>query len=246
MAIKFVQPGRARRAEALRSRPSRAPMGGLIDAVLFDAGGVLVLPDPTVLGPCSRRYGGDPPSEDVTCGPTTPAWPCQDASRPRTSTTGRPYDEAYVRAVGVAGPDDAGGRGRARGHAYAVPLALPDRRRRRRRCADLHAARRAASAWSRTPPARSRACWPHRACARSARATACRCACVVDSARRRRGQARSGHLRLRPRRARPAAGAGRPTSATRCATTSAARGPPASRPCCSTPTATTATARGRR
>ena len=29
------------------------------DAVLFDAGGVLVLPDPTVLGPLLSYYGGD-------------------------------------------------------------------------------------------------------------------------------------------------------------------------------------------
>ena len=30
------------------------------DAVLFDAGGVLVLPDPTVLGPLLAPLGGDP------------------------------------------------------------------------------------------------------------------------------------------------------------------------------------------
>jgi putative hydrolase of the HAD superfamily len=30
------------------------------DAVLFDAGGVLVLPDPTVVGPLLAPYGGDP------------------------------------------------------------------------------------------------------------------------------------------------------------------------------------------
>ena len=28
------------------------------DAVLFDAGGVLVLPDPTVIGPLLVQYGG--------------------------------------------------------------------------------------------------------------------------------------------------------------------------------------------
>lgn len=33
------------------------------DAVLFDAGGVLVLPDPTVLGPLLAPYGGDPSVE---------------------------------------------------------------------------------------------------------------------------------------------------------------------------------------
>lgn len=35
-------------------------MGARFDAVLFDAGGVLVLPDPTVLGPLLAPYGGDP------------------------------------------------------------------------------------------------------------------------------------------------------------------------------------------
>lgn len=34
-------------------------MGARFDAVLFDAGGVLVLPDPTVLGPLLAPYGGD-------------------------------------------------------------------------------------------------------------------------------------------------------------------------------------------
>ncbi|MEN9505670.1 MAG: hypothetical protein RI958_1596 [Actinomycetota bacterium] len=35
----------------------------LFDAVLFDAGGILVLPDPTVLGPLLAYYGGDPSIE---------------------------------------------------------------------------------------------------------------------------------------------------------------------------------------
>ena len=34
-------------------------MGGRFDAVLFDAGGVLVLPDPRVLAPLIAYYGGD-------------------------------------------------------------------------------------------------------------------------------------------------------------------------------------------
>ena len=38
-------------------------MRGELDAVLFDAGGVLVLPDPTVLGPLLAPYGGDPTVE---------------------------------------------------------------------------------------------------------------------------------------------------------------------------------------
>ena len=34
-----------------------------VDAILFDAGGILVLPDPTVLGPLLAYYGGDPSIE---------------------------------------------------------------------------------------------------------------------------------------------------------------------------------------
>ncbi|MCU1397497.1 MAG: hypothetical protein JWN62_606 [Acidimicrobiales bacterium] len=35
-------------------------MATLFDAILFDAGGILVLPDPTVIGPLLAPYGGDP------------------------------------------------------------------------------------------------------------------------------------------------------------------------------------------
>ena len=72
------------------------------DAVLFDAGGVLVLPDSAVLGPLLAYYGGDPaPSvhhrahyagmkakADVDAGETF--W--------------SEYNAAYVVAVGIAGP----------------------------------------------------------------------------------------------------------------------------------------------
>ncbi len=40
-------------------------MGALIDAVLFDAGGVLVVPDPAALSPILRRFGADPTPEAV-------------------------------------------------------------------------------------------------------------------------------------------------------------------------------------
>ena len=73
------------------------------DAVLFDAGGVLVLPDPTVLGPLLAYYGGGPSIEPYrrahyagmlaksTVGATEGEWAA--------------YDEAYVRTVGVADVD---------------------------------------------------------------------------------------------------------------------------------------------
>ena len=35
-------------------------MTSRFDAVLFDAGGVLLLPDPEVFGPLLAYYGGDP------------------------------------------------------------------------------------------------------------------------------------------------------------------------------------------
>ena len=77
-------------------------MTTLLDAVLFDAGGVLVLPDPTVLGPLLAPYGGDP----------TIATHCRAHYKAMAvkSTAGvgevfwYEYDRAYVETVGVA-PD---------------------------------------------------------------------------------------------------------------------------------------------
>ena len=43
----------------VRARFEQLLTSGEFDAVLFDAGGVLVLPDPTVLGPLLAFYGGD-------------------------------------------------------------------------------------------------------------------------------------------------------------------------------------------
>jgi FMN phosphatase YigB (HAD superfamily) len=75
------------------------------DALLFDAGGVLVLPDPTVLGPLLAYYGGDPSiaahrrahyaamTAKATAGAVEADWIV--------------YDVAYVRSVGVDEPDVA-------------------------------------------------------------------------------------------------------------------------------------------
>ncbi|MGA9276328.1 HAD family hydrolase [Ilumatobacter sp.] len=88
------------------------------DAVLFDAGGVLVLPDPSVLGPLLAYYGGDASiaahrrahyagmkaKSDIDAGESS--W---DA-----------YDDAYVAAVGVPATDRAEAAevlGRTRYHA---------------------------------------------------------------------------------------------------------------------------------
>ena len=70
-----------------------------LDAVLFDAGGVLVLPDPTVIAPLLAPYGGDP-SLDRHCR-------AHYAAMAVKSTAGvgeafwSEYDRTYVASVGV-------------------------------------------------------------------------------------------------------------------------------------------------
>jgi len=75
------------------------------DAVLFDAGGVLVLPDPTVLGPLLEFYGGDP---SIAAHRRAHYAGMRDKSH-AGSTEGDwlVYDEAYVDAVGVRPEDRA-------------------------------------------------------------------------------------------------------------------------------------------
>jgi FMN phosphatase YigB (HAD superfamily) len=73
------------------------------DALLFDAGGVLVLPDPTVLGPLLEYYGAD--------GSIAAHRRAHYAGMAAKSTAGAMeadwyvYDEAYVRAAGVRESD---------------------------------------------------------------------------------------------------------------------------------------------
>jgi FMN phosphatase YigB (HAD superfamily) len=70
------------------------------DAVLFDAGGVLVLPDPTVLGPLLAPLGGDP-SVDVH----RRAHYYAMANKSRViagEADWHEYDLAYVESIGVA------------------------------------------------------------------------------------------------------------------------------------------------
>jgi FMN phosphatase YigB (HAD superfamily) len=70
------------------------------DAMLFDAGGVLVLPDPTVLGPLLAYYGGDPSIDAHRRAHYAGMKAKSDRDEPEGSW--RVYDEAYVAAVGVA------------------------------------------------------------------------------------------------------------------------------------------------
>lgn len=72
---------------------------GAFDAVLFDAGGVLVLPDPTVLGPLMAWYGGDP-SVDAHVRAHYVGMAAKSAAG-SGETLWSEYDHAYVDAVGV-------------------------------------------------------------------------------------------------------------------------------------------------
>jgi putative hydrolase of the HAD superfamily len=69
------------------------------DAILFDAGGIFLLPDPTVLGPLLAYHGGDSSIDTHRR--------AHYAGMAAKSATGameqfwHDYDEAYVRAVGV-------------------------------------------------------------------------------------------------------------------------------------------------
>ncbi len=73
------------------------------DAVLFDAGGVLVLPDPTVIGPLLAFYGGD---QAVESHRRAHYAGMRDKSHAGSiEDDWLVYDEAYVDAVGVR-PED--------------------------------------------------------------------------------------------------------------------------------------------
>lgn len=73
------------------------------DAILFDAGGILVLPDPTVLGPLLAYYGGDP-SVDRHRRAHYRAMAVKSAAGSSETSWGE-YDLAYVESVGVPAAD---------------------------------------------------------------------------------------------------------------------------------------------
>jgi len=73
------------------------------DAVLFDAGGVLVLPDPLVIGPLLAYYGGDGSIEANSRAHYAGMKAKADADAPETGWAD--YDLAYVRSLGVAQRD---------------------------------------------------------------------------------------------------------------------------------------------
>lgn len=75
------------------------------DAVWLDAGGVLVLPDPTVLGPLLAYYGGD--TDVARHHRAHYAGMAAKSAAGSDETDWHLYDTAYVAAVGIEGDDVA-------------------------------------------------------------------------------------------------------------------------------------------
>lgn len=69
------------------------------DAILFDAGGILLLPDPTVLGPLLTYHGGDP--SIAVHRRAHYAGMAAKSAADSSEHVWHDYNEAYVRAVGV-------------------------------------------------------------------------------------------------------------------------------------------------
>lgn len=79
------------------------PVNARFKAILFDAGGVLVLPDPTVLGPLLAYYGGDP-----SVGAHRRAHYAGMAAKSAAGSGEafwEEYNHSYVRSIGVAETD---------------------------------------------------------------------------------------------------------------------------------------------
>lgn len=79
------------------------PVTAQFEAILFDAGGVLVLPDPSVLGPLLAYYGGDP-SIEVHRRAHYAGMAAKSAAGSGEAFWDE-YNHTYVRSVGVADRD---------------------------------------------------------------------------------------------------------------------------------------------
>lgn len=75
------------------------------DAILFDAGGILLLPDPTVLGPLLAPYGGDP-SVDTHVRAHYHSMAVKSAAG-AGETFWHEYNIAYCESIGVPAADVA-------------------------------------------------------------------------------------------------------------------------------------------
>ena len=74
-------------------------MTAQFEAILFDAGGVLVLPDPTVLGPLLAYYGGDP-SVEANVRAHYAGMAAKSAAGSGEAFWDE-YNHSYVRSIGV-------------------------------------------------------------------------------------------------------------------------------------------------
>jgi FMN phosphatase YigB (HAD superfamily) len=74
-------------------------MSRRFDAVLFDAGGVLLLPDPSVFGPLLGYYGGDPSIDAHRRAHYAGMHAKSVADAPENEWA--PYTDAYLDAIGV-------------------------------------------------------------------------------------------------------------------------------------------------
>ena len=107
------------------------------DAILFDAGGIFLLPDPTVLGPLLAYHGGDP--SEAAHRRAHYAGMAAKSAAGATEKFWDDYNVAYVRSVGVFDHEvelaaDVLGRSR---NAYTWRWPIPESLRALRR---LHAA----------------------------------------------------------------------------------------------------------
>jgi putative hydrolase of the HAD superfamily len=89
------------------------------DAVLFDAGGVLVLPDPTVIAPLLAYYGGSTSIEAHRRAHYVAMKAKSDVGASETAWA--PYNDAYVATIGVR-PDDRAEAARVFDDARHAPL----------------------------------------------------------------------------------------------------------------------------
>ena len=122
MAIKFVS--RGERAGLTALAPAERGCARELDAVLFDAGGVLVCPTRRCSARCSRRYGGSARPGRPPPGPLRRhAGPDERAGARRLDAVPR----AYVASVGVPADELDEAVRRLLGTRSTVALALPER-----------------------------------------------------------------------------------------------------------------------
>ena len=87
------------------SSPTGGAPSARFDAIVFDAGGIFLLPDPTVIGPLLAFYGG---ADDVASHRRAHyAGMAAKSAAGATESFWHDYNEAYVRAVGVPDIDVA-------------------------------------------------------------------------------------------------------------------------------------------